>query len=215
MFQKTADSEQGGTICEECYRESHYGQRGLIKAYKHCILEETITPSASRNICRCSTVPHFDSNGRSRTLFPIEEEDKHRNIEGGMQCGLLKLGELVAEAKYDGIQTTIKKRIRLSDEKRLREEQQKERKETEAKVKAKEAVRGGNRRRKMTTVTRPSLHDAGLKAATSGRTATAEEQEADEDIPFFLRKYTERYPFGNVHMALRVGPLVIENGVSQ
>ena len=41
------------------------------------------------------------------------------------------------------------------------------------------------------------------------------ESEADEDIPLFFRQFTEKYPFGNVHMALRVGPLVIENGVSQ
>jgi len=28
-----------------------------------------------------------------------------------------------------------------------------------------------------------------------------------------MRKFTNKYPFGNVHMALRVGPLIIENGV--
>jgi hypothetical protein len=42
-----------------------------------------------------------------------------------------------------------------------------------------------------------------------------EENEADEDVPFFMRKFTNRYPFGNVHMALRIGPLIIENGVDQ
>ncbi|KAI9779636.1 MAG: hypothetical protein M1839_007301 [Geoglossum umbratile] len=213
MFRKTDGDDEETTICEDCYRESHYGHSGLVKAYKHCILEEVITPGASRIICRCSTVPHFDSNGRSRILFPVGEEDEHRNIEeGGMQCGLLKLGELVAEAKYDGMQTTVKKRIRLGEEKRMHEEQAKKNRETEAKIKAKEAVRGG--RRNMKTVTRPSLHDAGIKSGTSGKSVSVEDQEADGDIPFFLRKYTERYPFGNVHMALRVGPLVIENGVS-
>jgi hypothetical protein len=38
------------------------------------------------------------------------------------------------------------------------------------------------------------------------------EEEADSEIPTFMKKYTERYPFGNVHMALRFGPLLIENG---
>jgi hypothetical protein len=37
----------------------------------------------------------------------------------------------------------------------------------------------------------------------------------DQDIPFFLKEITNRYPFGNVHMSLMVGPLVIENGVPQ
>ena len=114
MFHKTRRGEKEVLVCEDCYRESCYGQDGLVKAYKHCILEEVITPGASRNICRCSTVPHFDSNGRSRTLFPINKEDNHRNIEeGGKRCGLLKFKELVAEVKYDGMQTTIKKRISL------------------------------------------------------------------------------------------------------
>jgi hypothetical protein len=49
----------------------------------------------------------------------------------------------------------------------------------------------------------------------SNTTSVAKEASADRDIPLFFRKYTEKYPFGNVHMALRVGPLVIENGVSQ
>ncbi|KAH8587283.1 hypothetical protein B0O99DRAFT_556899 [Bisporella sp. PMI_857] len=213
MFHKTDGDDEKTTMCEECYRESHYGHPGLVKVYKHCILEEVITPGASRNICRCSAVPHFDSNGRSRVLFPVGEEDKHRSIEeGGMQCGLLKLGELVAEAKYDGMQTTIKKRIKLGEEKRMHEEQAKKNKEIEAKIKKKEAARVG--RRNMKTVTQPSLHDAGIKSETSGKSVSVEDQEADGDIPFFLRKYTEKYPFGNVHMALRVGPLIIENGVS-
>jgi hypothetical protein len=73
----------------------------------------------------------------------------------------------------------------------------------------------GWRRRQLRTVTRTSLHDAKQRTATSGATTVADEVEADEDIPFFFRKYTEKYPFGNVHMSLRVGPLVIENGVTQ
>jgi hypothetical protein len=215
MFHKTSRGEKEVVICEDCYRESCYGQDDLVKAYKHCILEEVITPGASRNICRCSTVPHFDSNGRSRTLFPINKEDNHRNIEGGVQCGLLKLKELVAEAKYDGMQTTIKKRISLSEEKRLHEKEQEKKRDARAKIEAKEAAKIASRGRKMKIVTNSSLQNASLKIPTSGTASIAEEQEAGEDIPFFLRKYTERYPFGNVHIALRVGPLIIENGVSQ
>ncbi|EGU77626.1 hypothetical protein FOXB_11856 [Fusarium oxysporum f. sp. conglutinans Fo5176] len=35
-----------------------------------------------------------------------------------------------------------------------------------------------------------------------------------EDIPMYLRSTIEKYPYGNVHMALRFGPLIIENGVA-
>jgi hypothetical protein len=36
-----------------------------------------------------------------------------------------------------------------------------------------------------------------------------------EDVPIFLQATTEKYPYGNVHMALRIGPVVIENGVEK
>ena len=35
-----------------------------------------------------------------------------------------------------------------------------------------------------------------------------------KDIPFYLRSVTNNIPWGNVHMALWFGPLVIENGVA-
>jgi len=38
---------------------------------------------------------------------------------------------------------------------------------------------------------------------------------ADGEMPLFLRKSAAKRPFANVHMALRVGPLVIETGVAQ
>jgi hypothetical protein len=48
----------------------------------------------------------------------------------------------------------------------------------------------------------------------TGVTVALEEAEADEDILFFLRQYTEKYLFRNVYIALRIGLIVIENGVS-
>jgi hypothetical protein len=37
----------------------------------------------------------------------------------------------------------------------------------------------------------------------------------DENIPAHIRRYTDRYPFGNVHVSLMVGPLVVENGAQK
>lgn len=39
------------------------------------------------------------------------------------------------------------------------------------------------------------------------------EELAEEQIPLPLRKYANQWSFGNVHMALRIGPLRIESGV--
>jgi hypothetical protein len=64
------------------------------------------------------------------------------------------------------------------------------------------------------SVTRQTLQGA-QRIPVSSTTNAVTELEANEDIPLFFRQFTEKYPFGNVHMALRVGPLVIENGVSQ
>lgn len=216
MFHKL-DPLPTGKICEDCYRKSHYGKDNLVKAYKHCILAEVVDPSTSRNICCCSEVPHFDANGRSRTLFPVDKEDKHRNISGSgsIQCGLLKLGDIVAEAKYDGMQTAIGKNIKPRRLHELRELDEKAKKEKERKDK-KDADRRAKRQGSgLKTLTQPSLQDSRKRTPISGSTPAVQEEEAHKDIPFFFRPYTEKYPFGNVHMALRIGPLVIENGVSQ
>ena len=220
-------NKEGGTktICEECYRKSHYGETGLQKMYKYCVLPEVINPAASRNLCKCDTVPHFDASGRSRCLFPVDEGDNHRDYGGrtGLQCGLLKLPEIIAEAKYAAMQGSGRTVRPLSEEKRQRElKRRKEEEKVQAKV-AKETTRIWKEERKIkkrpgqnfTKVTESSLSDATERTSERGSTLATIEPEADGDIPFFIRRYTNKYPFGNVHMALRVGPLLIENGVEQ
>ena len=202
--QKQTSAER---ICEDCYRENFFGKPEFVKTYKHCILNEIITSRASRKICMCEDVPHYDSQGKSLTLFPVSKDDKHRKADkpGIVECGLLKLGEIVAEAKYNGMRTITtrkkqKKKRNLADEKR----EDNQRVET---TKQKQPQRPK-------TVTQQSQHAPNRNAMT-GTAVAVEEAEADEDIPFFLRQYTEKYPFGNVHMALQIGPVVVENGVAQ
>ncbi|KAI9768916.1 MAG: hypothetical protein M1840_004512 [Geoglossum simile] len=206
-----------GKICEGCYRMSYAGKDSLVKSYKYCILAEAIGPSASRKICRCITVPHSDNH--TRALFPVSKDDNHQSIDGlrSRKCGLLKLGEVVAEAKYDGMQSMVGRsaiqirrptlrEIRRKDEKTKKDEEEKERK------KAGKAARKGDRR--TMAMSQPSLQNSNKRTPATGSTPAVQENEADKDIPFFFRPYTERYPWENVHMALRLGPLVIENGVS-
>jgi hypothetical protein len=37
----------------------------------------------------------------------------------------------------------------------------------------------------------------------------------DADVPTPLERYTTNFPFGNTHVAIMVGPLIIENGVTK
>ena len=125
-----------------------------------------------------------------------------------MQCGLLKLPELVALAKYHGMQTLLGKRRGPDNVKP----------NSKDKKKSMKIMRKRNTKEEdlhLKKVTGASLIDTKKRTAASGATIEFEEAEADKDIPFFFRKYTEKYPFGNVHMALRVGPLLVENGVAQ
>jgi hypothetical protein len=194
-------------VCENCYREKFLGRPEFLKMYKHCILDEIITPRVSRKICMCDDVPHYDSQGKALTLFPVRNNNKHRkaNKPGMVECGLLKLGDVVAEAKYDGMRTTVTQK-KQKNKRNLANELQEDNQHVKT-TKQKLAQRPK-------TVTQQSQHAPDRNVVT-GSAVAAEEAEADEDIPFFLRQYTERYPFGNVHMALRIGPVVVENGVAQ
>ncbi|KAH0551494.1 hypothetical protein GP486_007292 [Trichoglossum hirsutum] len=207
MF-KSIGQDAGVTICEDCYRQHHYGDDRFLKVYKHCILRDSVDREHSRRICHCSTVPHIDSDGRSRSLFPVDEKDQHRGAKSkAMRCGLLNLNTLVAEAKYQGMLSEHEKHTDLSEQKRIIKAEEQKRRDLEAAKK-----RMGTA---LKVTQQASLIDPSNRTAAAGMSAALEEDEADEDVPFFLRKFANRYPFGNIHMALRVGPLIIENGVEQ
>jgi len=192
------DSDKPRLVCEDCYRLHHYGDSSFEKRYKHSVLQESITPEISRNICRCRGVPHYDQrSGEPLGLFPIEKPAGHINVGGfgTIQCGLMKLGEITAVAKYKGLQSIvgIKPTKRKADT-----------------IKATDS-----RAKKIKLVTGVSLHDSSKNTPALSSTSLVTEPQADTDIPVFFRKFASKYPFGNVHMALRVGPLIIENGVAQ
>lgn len=50
---------------------------------------------------------------------------------------------------------------------------------------------------------------------TNGLSSEAEGAATDQNLPLFLREHVEENPFGHMHMALRVGPLIIENGAPE
>jgi hypothetical protein len=182
-------SQDPRVICEDCYWQHYYGSDSYTKTYKHCVLQESITAEKSRELCSCSAVPHYDGSGKPLSLFPMDREAKH------LQCRLVKLGELVPRAKYSGLLQTAG--IKESKAAGIFAE------ETPAIV-AQVKARSGSfseRTRK--------------KGSSTNLDGSLTDAEADTDIPLFLRKFARKNPFGDVHMALRVGPLLIENGVAQ
>ena len=75
------------------------------------------------------------------------------------------------------------------------------------------------RRRKLKRgyATTRDLMNADPQGKTDEKTLSDVENEklANKQIPYLGRKIANRYPFGNVHMALMFGPLMIENGVPE
>ncbi|KFY38566.1 hypothetical protein V494_04310 [Pseudogymnoascus sp. VKM F-4513 (FW-928)] len=191
-------------ICEDCFRKNDIDKPEFMKMYKHSILDEVITPRISRKICLCDNVPHHDSQGRGLDLFPISRGAIHRRAKtpGTVECGLLKLGEAVAEAKYDGMQVITSKKKKDKRERNLANEKR------DDKLNVNQTKK--KHLQQPMLMAQKSKH-ALERDATSG---TVEKPEADGDVPFFLERFAEEYPFGNVHMALRIGPIVIENGVA-
>ncbi|KAK3326732.1 hypothetical protein B0H66DRAFT_449385, partial [Apodospora peruviana] len=183
----TEDGHEG-VICQGCQHDGKHTNAHLTKEYKHCVLEENIDLATSRQLCRCNTVARFNNDGQPRKLFPVLKADDHRSTKkGGVSCCLLNLPNAVAEAKYDGV--LMKPQHTTLGNERAEAEETARRLEEKRKKQAKDS------------------------SYNQIATETINEKKAKDDIPFFMRNVTDRYPFGNVHMALRIGPLMIENGV--
>ncbi|KAM0553391.1 hypothetical protein ACHAPJ_007405 [Fusarium lateritium] len=199
MFQDT--STEGVIICESCYREKHYGQTRFIKKYKHCCLPTALTPEISRKLCYCGTVRRRDNEGRSRSLWPVDPElDAGHHIKGGrgrVGCGLYTVTDTFAEAKYASTRSKFGKHDSLLHL-RKRDPVGGDRLPTGASNKKQPS--------KLGHIFETSLPEYGYSYGFS--------TDSPEDIPIYLRSTIEKYPYGNVHMALRFGPLIIENGVA-
>lgn len=200
------------TVCEGCYRAKHYGQPSFTKLHKQSCLEVAISPKVASSICQCVTVKKRDKTGKATRLFPVDESDgKHLNYEGKMgrpRCGLFELAEMAAEAKYAATSLKTDTSRTLGAKRRERDIERKKRQEKEAIERIKRGMH------KPVKVTNPNAVE--LKA-TLGEFGSSygSTTSGHEDIPFYLRSTADNIPWGNVHMALRFGPLVIENGVAQ
>jgi hypothetical protein len=177
---------RGEFVCESCYRKPCHKRSHMIKTYKHSILHSVIDPEVSSKICRCSSVPHVDPDGGLASLFPVDPKMKHR-VSGGARCGLFCLGDRITEGKLEG-QTIQVDRNKQNDEDEDRVQHSRP-----------------QRRGKMIRV-------SGTTGASTEQEGTVDD-ELDGGVPAYLRAQIKKVPFGNVHVSLMVGPLIIENGV--
>ncbi|CAG2009015.1 unnamed protein product [Fusarium graminearum] len=196
---KFADtSTEGVIICERCYRATHCGQARFMKQYKHSCLPTALTPEMSRGLCYCSTVRRRDVHGRSRSLWPIDPAaDEGSHIQGGLGrvgCGLYKVTDLLAEAKYASTQSLSGRNETLL---KLRQRDL----ASEEVPRPTGALRNDTIRPEHDETSRP-----GYGHSDGSRTSQP------KGIPTYLRSTTEDNIFGNLQMAVRFGPLVIENG---
>ncbi|KAF5021924.1 hypothetical protein F66182_6027 [Fusarium sp. NRRL 66182] len=199
MFRDT--NNEGIVVCESCYRAKHYGQTRFSKQHKHCCLPTALTPEISRKLCYCGTVRRRDNDGRIRSLWPIDPKLDHgHHIKGGLGrvgCGLYTVTDLFAEAKYASTRFKIGKHDSLLQLRKRDAAGEEMRKPT-----------GSSKKHpsRLTHLTETFIPEYGYSYGFS--------TESPEDIPIYLRSTTDKYPYGNVHMALRIGPLIIENGVA-
>ncbi|KIY00183.1 uncharacterized protein Z520_03868 [Fonsecaea multimorphosa CBS 102226] len=170
-------------ICEKCFRERKHPQDHLVKVYKHHILDGIILPHISRKLCRCSDVASFDTNGSYTALYPIDPNAKHR-WDKAQKVPKCRLLQLPALV-VDAKRQGLE--TPLENKKQLQHLTQ----DALATIRTRSYPRKASR------------HADGQRL----------EEQPDADIPFVSKTINSKFPFGNTHVALMIGPLIIENGV--
>ena len=200
---------QKDSICETCFRRAWHPQSHMTKFYKHLILRDIITPRVGRRICVCD--PDMGNAPKSwrSSLFPIDDNFLHRGKGRPkvLKCGLLLLSDRVMEAKYQGTISSI--------EKRKKQIQKRRQKKTIDKKEVQPTSKKGRLGRSQTRLRGRRYKNPQGKGDEKTTSDVEDEKLASKEIPLLYRKFTNRYPFGNVHIALMFGPLMIENGVPE
>lgn len=159
-------------VCEECFRLGKHNGSHLVKVYKHCILDETVHPLRSRELCHCSDVAPFDSNGNPAALYPIDPNLAHRVSQSSNdpKCQLFRIPQFVREAKEREMETPME-------------------------------LQTASAARKASTKAKKPISSLGMGEWMGAN--------------LMLSRVATKFPYGNTHIALMVGPIIIENGVPQ
>lgn len=185
-------------ICESCYCNNHYGEEGFTKEYKQSPLPGELCNRRTPKACRCYNNGKEKSNGAAADL-PVNDTQQH----WGVNCPIAKLRDDLAEAKFDSTWLGSEPAKSLTRYQKIDAEQDLKTAIAQWKAGKKRGPKPKLGDRKIDETTGEFELD-GL-SAHSGFSTT----------PGYLRPASPKNPWGLVHMALRVGPLVIENGVKQ
>lgn len=185
--------------CETCYRDGKHPQSHLVKINKHCCLLD-LRPQSAAPICKC---PQIQWSKRAGEIFPVDRNDPHEP-----HCGLLRLGEHIAMSKGRSVLSAFQRR--------------KLRRQITASLVSSSVTASHTERKasKASNLPVTSLSEIS-KEKTELRIKAAEKSIVEACIvhsrtantPPMLRPVTDRIAFGNTHMSLMFGPLIIENGV--
>jgi hypothetical protein len=201
MFKTTTDNGIATIICEDCYHKNHFRESSYLKVYKHDILDEVLGPEEIKKMCKCK-------GELARKEYPLEK------VHAGFhKCALMKIDEVAAEGKIEGIKTVADIGVLSRVVTKLRPDGKAESMGESGSPKSPGLLRMVATGLSRAGSKRDSLPVGASTSATAG--PSPETPASDTSFPEFFRKHTDPNPFGHVHMSLRVGPLVIENGVSE
>ncbi|KAL4994942.1 hypothetical protein BDV10DRAFT_203458 [Aspergillus recurvatus] len=188
MFTRINEAFATSTICENCYWVHHYGDNSYVKQYKHSIVQDAIELADQQGSCKCSrALTEIVARG---TYSKVRGRDHYCNYE--KSCPVFGTSQEIGNVKYEGLLATAGleppagKRSSLS--------------RIVSKVK----------RRPAPTIGRPTRHAAEEVGTKSYNQCSAGRARGDEDMPLFFRECVYDNTFDDVHMVLRVGPILIE-----
>jgi hypothetical protein len=187
--------------------------------YKHCCLPDVILPKIASSICKCTGV---ESIRKIDALFPVDQNHAHEE-----SCGLLLLWQDIAIAKAQSILTPINrqklkkrlvsglaateapdKNIRL---KKMLPAQSAERAGLRSSVPAVRSQQPSTNSSSVDNISEEKRLNRSVLKNAMGNASIIHKR--DKDTPALMRPVVDRLAFGNTHMALTFGPLVMENGV--
>lgn len=176
-------------ICEKCYCDNHYGEEGFAKRYKHSGVQMVSKGNGDTKVCQCGKFNDDLTNGSQQHWGP--------------ECPIGRLRDRLAERRFESTRLNSERRKSLAAYQKLHSEQD-----------LKLATDRWRDNKKM-----------GSKPVLAQRTDDALVGEFEMDglstsspinaTPDYLRPASSSNPWGLVHMSLRIGPLVIENGVEK
>jgi len=204
MFKRISDKSAPTIICEDCYYKCHYGDPLYLKIYKHNILDDVLGPAEVEKMCKCEADLAWKQ-------YPIEK--MHAKFH---KCALKDINQVTAEAKIEGMRAFADTGVLSRVVTKLK---------PGATTEPANAVNGagagkstGLLRRAAAGFSRPSSNNESKSRVTTrepSAVSLSNMPTSDTSFPEFFRKHADLNPFSHVHMALRVGPLLIENGVSE